>query len=397
MTTTEIDHTRFRQVLGQFPTGVVVVTAVDAAGEPVGMTVGTFTSVSLDPPLVAFLPSKTSSSWKALREAGDSFCVNVLAADQEDVCRAVAMRKTDKFEGISWSPSRAGNPVLEGAVAWIDCTTEQVHDAGDHHIVVGRVHDLDLGEGEPPLLFFRGGYGSFMPLSLAAGDADLLDHLRLVDLARPHMERLAQRFSTEVTAITLVRDELVLAAAAGHTELAVAPTRVGQRLPFLPPLGSCFAAWGDEALRKTWTESVAGHVSDERLSRIRAVPDRVRDRGYALSVGHQQNAHLENVTTRVNEGDPQVSRDTLREEIVRVVDGYNPVEPLDHPVELRSVSVPVFGPDGRVVFTLTVWGPPGTSEPDVVEEYVEAALDAAAAATRCIGGVAPELPLAVGA
>jgi hypothetical protein len=87
----------------------------------------------------------------------------------------------------------------------------------------------------------------------------------------------------------------------------------------------------------------------------------------------------------------------LREEIVRVVDGYNPPERIDHPVELRSLSVPVFGPDGCVVFTLTVWGPPGTSQPRVVDEYVAAALEAAAAATRCIGGAAPGPEPAVGA
>ena len=103
------------------------------------MTVGSFTSVSLDPPLVAFLPDRNSSSWRALRESGERFCVNVLSAGQEDVCRAVAVRKTDRFHDIEWRPSPAGNPVINGAVAWIDCVTEQLHDAGDHHIVVGAV------------------------------------------------------------------------------------------------------------------------------------------------------------------------------------------------------------------------------------------------------------------
>lgn len=158
-----IDPARFRQVLGHYPTGVVVVTALDPAGTAIGMTVGSFTSVSLDPPLVAFLPGKGSSSWRALRESGERFCVNVLSAAQEDVCRAVAMRKTDKFHDIGWHPSPAGNPVIDGAVAWIDCVTEQLHDAGDHHIVVGRVLNLHLSEGQPPLLFHQGAYGTFTP------------------------------------------------------------------------------------------------------------------------------------------------------------------------------------------------------------------------------------------
>ncbi|GAA0232173.1 hypothetical protein GCM10009527_030880 [Actinomadura nitritigenes] len=158
-----VDPARFRHVLGHYPTGVVVVTALDRSGAAIGMTVGSFTSVSLDPPLVAFLPDRNSGSWRALRESGERFCVNVLSAGQEDVCRAVAVRKTDKFHDIEWRPSPAGNPVINGAVAWIDCVTEQLHDAGDHHIVVGRVLHLQEGDGETPLLFHQGTYGTFAP------------------------------------------------------------------------------------------------------------------------------------------------------------------------------------------------------------------------------------------
>jgi 3-hydroxy-9,10-secoandrosta-1,3,5(10)-triene-9,17-dione monooxygenase reductase component len=102
----QIDPERFREVLGQYPTGVVVVTAMGPADDALGMTVGSFTSVSIDPPLVAFLPSKMSSSWRSLRESGGSFCVNVLSSDQEDVCRAIAMRKHNKFDGMPWFTAR---------------------------------------------------------------------------------------------------------------------------------------------------------------------------------------------------------------------------------------------------------------------------------------------------
>ncbi|MBU8833958.1 flavin reductase family protein [Mycolicibacterium goodii] len=259
-----IDPLHFRRVLGEYPTGVVVVTAISQSGEPLGMTVGSFTSVSLKPPLVAFLPSKSSSSWKALRESGNRFCINVLSADQEELCRTIATRKTDKFADIKWHSSPGGNPVIEGAVVWVDCVTEQIYGAGDHDIVVGRVLNLDVGVTREPLLFFRGGYGSFTPLSLAAGDSDLLAHLRLIDLARPHIESLAASLETEVTAIALVGDELVLAAAVGRTDIAVAPTRVGQRLPFMAPVGSCFAAWGDDALRAAkWIAPLEGALTGE--------------------------------------------------------------------------------------------------------------------------------------
>ncbi|KUI36463.1 flavin reductase family protein [Mycobacterium sp. GA-2829] len=159
-----VDPDVFRRVLGQFPTGVVVVTAM-SGHHPVGMTVGSFTSVSLQPALVAFLPDRSSSSWRALRESGDRFCVNVLSAEQQDVCRLIAARKTDKFDGVDWRPSKAGNPIITGAVAYVDCTVEVVHEAGDHHIVIGRVDDLNVLTGSDPLVFLKGEYGSFRSLS----------------------------------------------------------------------------------------------------------------------------------------------------------------------------------------------------------------------------------------
>ena len=112
------DEAKFRQVLGHYPTGVVVVTAMPADGEPAGLAIGSFTSVSLDPPLVAFFPDKSSSSWPRIESAG-TFCVNILGEDQEDVCRVFAMKGTDKFASIGWRPGRTGAPVINDVVAWI--------------------------------------------------------------------------------------------------------------------------------------------------------------------------------------------------------------------------------------------------------------------------------------
>jgi flavin reductase (DIM6/NTAB) family NADH-FMN oxidoreductase RutF len=157
---TGVDARHFRNVLGNYPTGVVVVTAIDEAGVPAGMAVGSFTSVSLDPPLVAFLPDKSSTSFPKIRRAA-SFCVNVLAAEQEDVCRGFARRGGDKFDGISWSPTRSGAPRLDGVSAWIDCEFESITEAGDHYMVLGRVLDLDAPGPPVPLVFFQGKYGHF--------------------------------------------------------------------------------------------------------------------------------------------------------------------------------------------------------------------------------------------
>lgn len=157
------DPAHFRKVLGSYPTGVTIVTAMDE-GKPVGLAVGTFTSVSLDPPLVAFLPDRKSRSWPAIEKAG-AFCANVVGDHQADVCGVFASKVEDKFAEVPWQPSPAtGSPMIAGCVAWLDCDVEAVHEAGDHWIVIGRVKELDVAdEAAGPLLFFKGGYGRFVP------------------------------------------------------------------------------------------------------------------------------------------------------------------------------------------------------------------------------------------
>ncbi len=157
MTDAAFDSARYRQVLGHFPTGVCVVAAFHQ-DQAVGMAIGSFFSISLDPPLVGFCAAKGSSTWPKLRDAG-KFCINVLADDQEDVSRVFASREADKFAGIGWDHSPLGSPRITGALAWIDCELSVVHEAGDHDIAIGAVHDLHVAREGGPLVFFRGGYG----------------------------------------------------------------------------------------------------------------------------------------------------------------------------------------------------------------------------------------------
>lgn len=153
-----IDQATYRQVLGHFPTGVTVIAGMDG-DDPVGLAVGSFFSLSLDPALVGFCVDRSSGSWARMSPSG-SFCVNVLGADQEDVCRVFATSGDDKFAGIGWKAAESGSPLIDGVLAWIDCAVDAVHDGGDHEIVVGRVLGLDVvSEGEP-LVFYRGGYAN---------------------------------------------------------------------------------------------------------------------------------------------------------------------------------------------------------------------------------------------
>jgi 3-hydroxy-9,10-secoandrosta-1,3,5(10)-triene-9,17-dione monooxygenase reductase component len=157
------DGSHFRRVLANYPTGVAVVTAIAEDGLPAGMAVGSFTSVSLNPPLVAFLPDRSSTSFPRIRTARD-FCVNVLAADQQSVCRTFATRGGDKFASIDWTPGTSGAPRLAGVAAWIDCELDSVIEAGDHYMVFGRVQELESPHDRLPLVFFQGSYGHFHPL-----------------------------------------------------------------------------------------------------------------------------------------------------------------------------------------------------------------------------------------
>ncbi|MFD9332339.1 flavin reductase family protein [Streptomyces sp. NPDC060065] len=164
-----VDQAEFRRVLGNFATGVTVVTApTTGVGKgpgsetgsetgPAGFACQSFSSLSLDPPLVCFMVGRTSSTWPRIARAG-VFCVNVLGAHQGELCRGFAVRGGDKFAGVVYDATPVtGSPRLADATAWIDCTIHAVHTGGDHLIVVGRVEALGTGDDEAaPLLFHRG-------------------------------------------------------------------------------------------------------------------------------------------------------------------------------------------------------------------------------------------------
>jgi 3-hydroxy-9,10-secoandrosta-1,3,5(10)-triene-9,17-dione monooxygenase reductase component len=158
-----IDARTFRQVLGQFCTGITIITTMHE-GLPTGFACQSFAALSLDPPLVLFCPTKVSRSWKAI-EASGKFCVNVLTEKQRETCARFGSREPDKFAGVDWRLSPMGSPVLDGSLAHIDCTVHSVHDGGDHFVVFGAVQGLsEVPTIKPrPLLFYRGEYTGIEP------------------------------------------------------------------------------------------------------------------------------------------------------------------------------------------------------------------------------------------
>lgn len=147
----------FRDVLGRFATGVTIITAVDD-GEAVGVAANSFTSVSLDPPLVLFCVARSSSTWPRIERAR-KFAVNILGEHQEETSRLFATKGVDRFAQIAWHLGVGGSPILDDAIAFVDCSFWAEYDGGDHIIVVGRVLDVGVHHDAGPLLFFQGKYG----------------------------------------------------------------------------------------------------------------------------------------------------------------------------------------------------------------------------------------------
>lgn len=156
-----IDSTRFRQALGQFPSGVTIVTSQDEFG-PIGLAVQSFCSLSLDPPLVLLCPSLSSTSWPRIQASG-KLCVNILADHQGEVCRKLARSGPDKFDGVRCTSSpRLGLPVVDGAVGWLECVVNSVAGGGDHLVVTARVVSLSEPTDATPLMFWRGQFTRLM-------------------------------------------------------------------------------------------------------------------------------------------------------------------------------------------------------------------------------------------
>jgi 3-hydroxy-9,10-secoandrosta-1,3,5(10)-triene-9,17-dione monooxygenase reductase component len=150
------DETSFRPALATFATGVAFITAAPH-GEPAGLIVNSFTSVSLEPPLVSFCPSRTSLTWSRMRSAG-RFAVNVLARHHESFAARAAPPGADRFAGIDWQPGRGGAPLLADALATLECDIVREHRAGDHSIVIGQVNAVRVLCSKDPLVFFAGAF-----------------------------------------------------------------------------------------------------------------------------------------------------------------------------------------------------------------------------------------------
>jgi len=382
-----MDGRLFRDVLGHYPTGVVLVTGIGADGDPVGMVVGSFTSVSLDPPLVAYLPTLSSFTFGQLREAS-TFCINVLSAEQEDLCRRFAGRGEDKWAGVGWTPTPGGAPILDGVVAWIECTTESVAEAGDHYLVLGRVLGLGVLNPTAPLLFFQGGYGRFTMASVvAASSPDLVAAIRLADKARDDMEWLAARTGAACDVVAAVGSDLVYVGSASGGDAPQSSPTLGTRIPLMAPLGEQYVAWAGEEAAESWIRR-SGITDPEARERLMARLNLARERGWSLSrLDPEDELDFYQTLRDYSDGELVPAKErALRDRIVQFSEHYDSV-PIDPDTEYcaHSLVVPVLGPDNRPLLNVRLVNLPRPATGEQILGWVQDLRRCAASIASRIG------------
>lgn len=346
----------FREVLSHYPTGVVLVTGREH-DEHLGMIVGSFTSVSLEPPLVAFMAdhgSRTYARMKACR----NYVVNILGSDQEDVCRRFSSKiASDKWAHTEYEETDTGIRRLSRAVAHVECERESTITAGDHDIVISRVTRLQVNRPTLPLLFFQGGYGKFAPRSLVVPSQELvLGTLQMVDMARPALEDLSRDLNVECSVQARVGNQLITLASS-RQDANLAPTKIGRLVPHIPPLGSAIMAWETpDEVTKWLADPTYGFTSTEREAILDGL-EKVRRRGYSISLRADEFSALESLAERFTRGAATPSDEkqmrSLLQALIRAYEPDNPVRPAS---QIRLISAAVVH-DSRPVFALQVWYP----------------------------------------
>lgn len=381
-----LDPRHYRDVMGHYPTGVAVVTGWSAEGEPIGMVVGSFASVSLDPPLVSFMPTIASGTY-ALMKDSPSLCINVLAHDQLDLCRSMAVPRPGKFDDVAWSHPDGGAPTLDGAVTHIQCHTSEVITAGDHYIVLCTVDAMDVHRPTTPLLFFQGGYGGFNIHGMRArGDAGLITALRLADRAQPAVEDLAHRLTCEAAVLVAVDDDELTTAVSAYGGDAEMTEALGARLPLIPPLGEAYVAFLGPEAEEAWLRR-AVTKDDAAITRHRQRLDTVRRDGYALAL--LEHPADENYT-RLLEALEEWTRAELtpaRDRALRAIIDASQSAFMDNTIEddrtyhVGSLVAPVMSPDGQVTLVLRLkqlpQGVPGSTVRGWVNDLKRAAAQVA--------------------
>lgn len=387
------DPRNFRDVMGHYPTGVVVVTAM-VDNEPIGMVVGTFSSVSIEPPLVSFMPMRTSGTYAKLRNA-EALCISVFAHDQLQACRTLASKDPEKFEKVDWTPAENGAPKIAGAVAHIYGRIAQEVEAGDHYITLVSVDDLAVTRPTTPLLFFQGGYGGFSTTGLSAHvDESFISAMRVAESARPQLEELTARFGGNVAALVQISPIDQTIGASSYGENIEVEERIGVRIPLIPPLGEAAVAWDNEQIEQ-WVSRI-WPKEDDVLQSYRDRAASIREQGYAISrydASETSRAQYEKLGEALSEyglGELTPARDrAVRGIISDSRDAFGgAIEDGETTINLASIVVPVFAPDtneqSNSGLVLRMGNIPQGIDADAAFDRIRALQEAAAAVTETL-------------
>lgn len=345
------DQRDWRDVMGHYPTGVVVVTAM-IDDQPVGMVVGTFSSVSIEPALVSFMPMTTSRTYEQLRNA-DAVCISVFAHDQLQVCRTLASKDPEKFDKVAWTTAKNGAPQIDDAVAHIHGRITQEVEAGDHYITLVSVDDLAVARPTTPLLFFQGGYGGFSASGLGAHvDESFISAVRVAESARPQLDELASRFGGSVAALVQISAIDQTIGASSYAPDVEVDERIGVRIPLIPPLGEAAVAWDEEQIDQ-WVSRIFPRDADV-IQSYRDAADQIREQGYAISRydstpgASEQYEKLGEALNEYGLSELTPARDrAVRGVIAESGDCFGgSIADDESNLNLASIVVPVFAPNG---------------------------------------------------
>ena len=369
----EFNDTTFRAVLGHYPTGVALVTAIGSDGSPVGMIVGSFTSVSMDPPLVAYLPTTGSRIFAKLREA-ETFCINVLSAQQEVTCRKFASRAEDKWDGVAWELSPGGAPIIEGVLAWIECTTDSITEAGDHYLVVGRVRCLDIHRPATPLLFFQGAYGRFtMSSVIAPSSPELVAATRLAERVRDRVETLSGQLGVVCDILAPIGCDLAyVGVVASVTDTRPEPV-LGWRIPLMTPFGEQYIAYTHETAIDRWMDR-GGVVEDTERSLLRDQLEAARARGWSMSkLPPSREGSFVEIMREYANGDLTPARER---ELRRLIEEFRldyETGDVDEDAHYApfTLAAPVIGPDGAPVLVVRLIGLPESASGSQIHAWAK--------------------------
>ncbi len=381
-----IDPGLFRETLGHYPTGVAVVTAIAEDARPAGMVVGSFTSISLDPPLIAFSPATDSKSFAYLRTSR-AFCVNILASDQEPLCRRLATGGAGKFQGVSWRPGPLGSPILDDAVSWIECTFEDIREAGDHFIVLGRVHELAVERTTLPLLFFQGGYGRFSPGSfIATPDPELIQAAQLAETIRSQVEDLSNELEVNCGVLVKIRWDVVQVLAADRESITGA-FPLGHRQPIIPPLGAAFLVNSTETEFDEWLNRAPDDSRDQR-NLHRAQLEKVRECGYSLLAAEPELLQRQQAALSEFERSKRLPRQerAVQQAIAELADLYCPDLRPGQRYDLESIVVPISAGANLPPMAIRISGMPTALPTKRIESWTDRLKQVAATAAAAMTG-----------